>query len=199
MLLPWILWRHVTVNPHIYQNLKVTATAKLDKPTIWKTSASALYYYHNQFIRIFSHHVGQASVSSEAETKLREWIYLGRANTLGDGRDSVDYLSPFHEISESPHLSNVKDLSIWNQFPIPKLQNLPIFSLDAYIFCYWVLVWASTVIFKKICVWVKIWRMNGIQMEVTACAKASKELKRQLAWTCKWGAQCRENRLRSAI
>lgn len=48
-------------------------------------------------------------MSFGAETKLREWIYLGRANTLGDGRDSVDYLSPFRE---SPHLSNVKDLSI---------------------------------------------------------------------------------------
>lgn len=39
------------------------------KPTIWKTSASALYYYHNQFMRMFSHHVGQASVSLGAETK----------------------------------------------------------------------------------------------------------------------------------
>lgn len=98
----------MTQPPHISELESYCNSKTLDKPTIGKKSASALYYYHNQFMRTFSHVDKQISFGAE----IREWIYLGRANTLGDGRDSVDYLSPFYEISESPHLSNVTDVSI---------------------------------------------------------------------------------------
>lgn len=35
-------------------------------------------------------------------------------------------------------------------FQFPNFKTYQYFSLDAYIFCYWVLVWGSTVIFKKV-------------------------------------------------
>lgn len=38
---------YMIVNPQVFQNLKVTEIARLDKLTFWKTSAPALYHYHN--------------------------------------------------------------------------------------------------------------------------------------------------------